>query len=106
MEIDGEIVNDLSGPISFELLEPKKETFYKYPGMYPPVVLLFGDAHWSYTATCEDPTYKISNSNFLKLLNQLSTTEYPIDMNIEHFTLVGLDLDIPDIKKYMKIYKI
>jgi len=85
MEINDKIVSKLSGPISFVLLEPIPDKFFNYKGMYPPVIMSFGDRHSSNEGTCTDTTYSIYNRPFLNLFDSLSTPEYPVDFYLESY---------------------
>jgi len=100
MEVDGEVVNELSGPITYFLLEPKREEFGKYPGMYPPVVLIFGDLHVENSGQCANSKYRVSDSSFLSLFNNLAK-QYTIDISIESFT----SLDIKTVEEGKKVFR-
>lgn len=88
MEINGQKIEKISGPISFTLLEPIKEQYdlYLKNGIKIPILILFGDSHQSHQYMCENCTgtcYKIYEDRFLKILNSISNKDYPVDYYLE-----------------------
>ncbi len=93
------IINDkridrISGPVSFSLLKPKKYVFdkLKKEGVRLPIMMLFGDRHYSEEQQCDTCTCSsegccmpVYSEDFLQLIDSLSTKEHPIDFNIEGF---------------------
>jgi len=101
MSIDGLLIADklikfISGPISCTLLTPLSYDTYQSKGLELPIILLFGDSHFSFDNMCNFPTdkpplvdgicepdngcYKIYSPEFLQALNQLAEGTYPIDI--------------------------
>ena len=101
MSIDGLLIADklikfISGPISCTLLTPLSYDTYQSKGLELPIILLFGDTHFSFDNMCNFPTdkpplvdgicepdkgcYKIYSPEFLQALNQLAEGTYPIDI--------------------------
>ena len=101
MLIKDKKIERISGPVSFALLKPKKFIFdeLKKEGVHLPIFMLFGDEHFSTEKQCEKCTcdgsssYKgccmpIYSNEFLRLIDSMATTEYPIDFGIEGFNLI------------------
>jgi hypothetical protein len=80
-------ISRISGPVSFYYLKPKDSS-----GNLP-LILLFGDVHFSYDNMCTDCTcedeknccHAIYDDNFLKKLEKLAKPNRPIDFYIEFF---------------------
>jgi hypothetical protein len=83
-------VESLSGPVSFYYLRPKRNVYEEGHGQYFPLIVLFGDAHFSLEKTCDpcvcshDQTccYSLSDPNFLRKLDTLAE-HHPIDFYTE-----------------------
>ena len=91
--INGNIIKKISGPVSFYYLKP----INKNKSRYFPLIILFGDAHFSKKFICNNSKnghYTISNEVFLKLLDELVYDDnYPVDFYTETF-LTGLKSNI------------
>ncbi len=80
-------ISRISGPVSFYYLKPKDSS-----GNLP-LILLFGDVHFSYDNMCTDCTcedeknccHAIYDDNFLKKLEKLARPNRPIDFYVEYF---------------------
>lgn len=79
----------LSGPMSYAYLKPTEEAYerYKQQGLDLPLVLLFGDVHFSQQGTCPTPCtppdcLSIATKEFLQGVDALSTNT-PIDFYTE-----------------------
>jgi hypothetical protein len=100
LKINNKIIKKISGPINIRILKPSLESFLQYKNptneesgnMKLPLIILFGDVHGSFTATCspcdEDDKSKecfsIYKTSFLDLFNNISTKyKHPIDFFIE-----------------------
>ena len=85
MNINGSIVQKISGPFHYKLLKPKR----KYTHL--PVIMLFGDYHIGNENTCSssekqsDGVYTIYDKEFFDVLTMLTPDEkkYPIDVYSE-----------------------
>jgi len=93
--IANKLIQFISGPISCTLLTPVSYETYQAKGLELPVLLLFGDSHFSFDTMCNFTTdkppllngicepdkgcYKIYSTEFLQALNQLAEGTYPID---------------------------
>jgi hypothetical protein len=86
-------VESLSGPVSFYYLRPKKSVYDLGHGQYFPLIVLFGDRHFSFENTC-DPCvcspkqkkgccHKLSDPHFFRKLDRLSTPQHPVDFYTE-----------------------
>jgi hypothetical protein len=84
-------VESLSGPVSFYYLRPTKKVYDRGHGKYFPLIVLFGDIHFSFENIC-DPCvcngkkrccHKLSDPNFLRKLDTLSTSKHPVDFYTE-----------------------
>ena len=100
MEINGNTINKISGPVSFYLLLPggKEINLYKKSKINPPIIMLFGDSHFDRRNLCPDceiknGCYNIWSKNLLDLLNNLAT-RFKIDFNLE--TGYGFDFKEQD----------
>ena len=98
MLINNKKIDRISGPVSFALLKPKMFIFeeLKKEGVHLPIFMLFGDVHLSDEKQCEKCSCKLEDSSccmpiysedFLKLIDNMATKEYPIDFGIEGFNL-------------------
>lgn len=93
LKINDTLIKRISGPVNFYLLRPVKnenlEELKKF-NINPPIVMLFGDSHFSSENTCEkcnneDNCFSIKENSFLKLIDNLSDIKkLSIDFNIEH----------------------
>ena len=93
LQIGDTNITKISGPISMYYLCPKQEIYDNGGADNFPLFLLFGDYHESKKNSC-DPCYnvnknsicyKITDENFLKLLDTLSSDELPVDFYTEHW---------------------
>ena len=93
IKINDTLIKRISGPVNFYLLCPIKNKILeelKKSNINPPVVMLFGDSHFSSENTCEkcnneDNCFSIKENSFLKLIDNLSDIKkLSIDFNIEH----------------------
>ena len=84
-------ITSLSGPVSFYYLRPKKSVYDRGHGKYFPLIVLFGDRHFSFQNIC-DPCvckgskgccHKLSDPHFLRKLDTLSTDQHPVDFYTE-----------------------
>ena len=88
-------IESVSGPVSFYYLRPTKQVYNDGNGQYFPLIVLFGDAHFSLANTCNPCVckdkkrccYKLSDPDFLRKLDTLSDPEHPVDFFTE--TLVS-----------------
>lgn len=90
--IKDNIIDKISGPVSFVALKPKEN-------LNIPFIILFGDAHNSTKGMCEckdDKCYRVYETNFLQILDSVSTYDRPVDFNIESW---------PVIDNCYKVYK-
>ena len=100
MLINNKKIDRISGPVSFALLKPKKFIFdeLKKEGVHLPIFMLFGDVHFSgenqcNNCTCDGGSSAVGSSccmpvysnEFLRLIDSISTKEYPVDFGIEGF---------------------
>ena len=81
------LINRISGPISMYYLKPDPSVFVKYNKTINfPIILGFGDYHFSYQNLCKNCNKKdcvnIYDKNFLKKIDKLAS-EYPIDFFTE-----------------------
>jgi hypothetical protein len=94
--INDKRIDSISGPISFTLLKPKKYVFdeLKKEGTRLPIMMLFGDEHFSSEHMCNSCSCSLGNKGccmpiysdeFLQLIDSLATKEHPVDFNIEGF---------------------
>lgn len=97
MEINGQLINKISGPISFYLLVPAGEeiNMYKKSKINPPIIMLFGDSHFDTRNLCPDcdkknNCYNIWSKNLFELLDNLGT-KFKLDFNLEYF--IGIKID-------------
>ena len=67
------VVPEISGPISFVYLRPLAPGF--------PLILLFGDAHFSNTNRCPQGT-SLSDPVFLAALDKLSTIDFYVETSL------------------------
>ena len=89
IKIGNDIITRLSGPISTYFLRPRADR----PVEFFPLVLLFGDRHFSkdnscFNCICEDNNdccLSISSLKFLQMIDSLALPEYPIDFYTEMF---------------------
>ena len=90
--INGKTIEKISGPITFTLLVPKYECKeikqFNECGIHPPIVILFGDSHFSRSNLCknckeENKCYNIWGVKFLKLLDDLAKVN-KLDFNLEY----------------------
>ena len=74
--------NKISGPISFHILKPKNKNMSKY---ILPLIILFGDKHFSDEYRCDNNIYTLDMMNiFLKEIDELSNkNNYKTDIFIE-----------------------
>lgn len=87
-------IKSLSGPVSFYYLRPKKQVYDDGNGKYFPLIVLFGDVHFSLEGTC-DPClcdsdtktccYKLSDPEFLEKIDTLADPLHPVDFYTETF---------------------
>jgi hypothetical protein len=79
--INGKTIEKISGPITFTLLVPKYKCEeikqFNECGIHPPIVILFGDYHFSRSNLCknckeENKCYNIWGVKFLKLLDDVA----------------------------------
>jgi hypothetical protein len=89
MEINGNTINKISGPVSFYLLLPggREINLYKKSKINPPIIMLFGDSHFDRRNLCSDceiinSCYNIWSKNLLDLLDNLATRA-KLDFNLE-----------------------
>ena len=84
-------ITSLSGPVSFHYLRPTKQVYDRGHGKYFPLIVLFGDRHFSFENIC-DPCvckgnkgccHKLSDPRFLRKLDTLSTDQHPVDFYTE-----------------------
>ena len=89
-------INKISGPVSIFMLKPNKDFFksVKQENNHIPIMLLFGDTHFSNSDQCPDCKcdedsesccYHVYSTNFLQLLNKYSTKEHCIDFYMEFY---------------------
>jgi len=85
--ISNTLVERISGPVNVHILKPTMD-FHLRTGA--PIFVLFGDRHFSETNMCENCVcdshtccYPIFSPDFLKLIDQMASEEYPIDFNVE-----------------------
>ena len=79
-------IDSLSGPVSFYYLRPTKKVYKDGNGHYFPLIVLFGDVHFSLENICKpwiSKRYELSNPYFLKKLDRLSEPDHPIDFYTE-----------------------
>lgn len=81
------LINRISGPISIYYLKPDPSVFLKYNKTVNfPIILGFGDYHYSYQNLCKNCKGKdcvnIYGKNFLKKIDKLAS-KYPIDFFTE-----------------------
>ncbi len=97
LTINDKVIDKLSGPISFSLLKPKKRVFdnLKKEGVRLPIMMLFGDIHYSAEKQCEKCTCSLINrgccmpvysEEFLQLIDSIATKDNPVDFSLEDFT--------------------
>ena len=93
IKINDTLIKRISGPVNFCLLSPIKNKNLeelKKSNIHPPLVMLFGDSHFSSENTCEkcnneDNCFSIKENSFLQLIDNLSDVKkLSIDFNIEH----------------------
>ena len=87
IHIGNEIIKKISGPISFYYLKPIK---VKEEGIDFPLIILFGDLHDSRETMCTpcnnaEGCYQIYDASFLKLLDEISPLNKPVDLYFEDF---------------------
>ncbi len=92
LTIGGVKISSISGPVSFQLLEPNIDIFneFKKYDMHLPIVMLFGDIHSSYKkqckkCNCSKGCFSIYSKEFLSLLDSLANDDHPIDFNTESY---------------------
>lgn len=90
MQIGSKTIDSISGPVSFVLLKPKMELYkqMKKRNVYLPIVLLFGDVHFSNEnecKNCKDKCYKIYSSEFLKIFDSLCGDNFNVNFSLEDF---------------------
>lgn len=81
--IKDKTIDHISGPVSFIALKPKNN-------LNLPIIMLFGDIHFSIKGMCDckkEGCYKIYDSSFLQIIDSLSTSDHPVDFNIESWML-------------------
>ena len=94
--INDKRIDKLSGPVTFSLIKPKKRVFdaLKKEGVRLPIIMLFGDIHFSADYQCESCTCShinrsccmpVYSNEFLKIIDSLATKEHPVDFSIESF---------------------
>jgi hypothetical protein len=87
LKINDTIIKRISGPVSLTILEPIEENL--------PLIMLFGDVHFSNSYLCENCNhsvncYDIQDNDFLKLFDELARIKnLNIDFNLEH----GFDIE-------------
>jgi hypothetical protein len=102
LQIGKTTVSHISGPVSAHLLKPTPEFFEKMSseGVPPPLLLLFGDYHFSRKNICDSCTcehsksserfderccYPIASDALWKLFDSIATKSHPIHVNLESF---------------------
>ena len=83
-------ISAISGPVSFYYLRPKKKVYKQGNGQYFPLIVLFGDYHFTLENTCKTCVwnkgkgcYKLSDPLFLRKLDTLSSPQHPVDFYTE-----------------------
>ena len=94
MQVGDILVNRLSGPASVYYMKPSA---LKVNGMDCPLVLLFGDIHFSYENACDpcdqkEGCYALHDREFLENIDKLAE-EYPIDFFTESNPITRPPLD-------------
>lgn len=91
--INNKTVHSLSGPVSFYYLKPKNKIYRKGEGKNFPLIILFGDFHFSrknycFRCDCDNPKeyccYNLSDRDFLNIIDNLASS-YQIDFYAETF---------------------
>jgi hypothetical protein len=87
--INNKLISSISGPVSMYYLKPK---IVKNEGIDFPLIILFGDKHFSDENMCNNCTcvynnccYRIDDERFLQNLDKLSSKSNPVDFYIEDF---------------------
>jgi hypothetical protein len=117
MLIKDKKIDRISGPVSFALLKPKKFIFdeLKKEGVHLPIFMLFGDVHFSDKYQCNNCTCNggssavgccmpIYSNEFLRLIDSISTNEYPVDFGIEGF-YAGVEKQNLRYEDNLKLFK-
>jgi hypothetical protein len=99
LNINKTIIKNLSGPVSAYILTPTEESFVSMKAIFnikTPVIFMLGDVHGSFNGNCQDVirsrdlqgavTYNITDPEFLKLLDSLSSEKTPVDFYVEYFS--------------------
>ena len=68
LTINGNTVDNLSGPVSMYILKPNDNYLEKFP--YAPILILFGDIHGDNANYCDPVTNKVFDPNFLQLISK------------------------------------
>jgi hypothetical protein len=85
-------IKKLSGPVTFQILEPNIEVFKRLKRDYNiqlPIVILVGDEHYSSEGQCkncniEKNCYPIYSNEFISLLDNLSNKGFSVDIYTEN----------------------
>jgi hypothetical protein len=102
LRLAGLDIKQLSGPVSFRYLAPKREAFLENAekGIFLPILILLGDFHKSEENRCEgyeeDGVYEIESDTFLDSLNELAK-DIPIDYYLEVFEESSMDALVKDV---------
>lgn len=96
LQIGDHKINSITGPIALHLLVPDEKRYFQLQekGINMPIFMLFGDQHYSTTGYCDNCScsskeqhccYKIWEKDFLKIIDSVSSDDYPTDFYIEGF---------------------
>ena len=104
-------INSITGPVSLSVLVPEPDLVNAVKRNVP-IIMLFGDEHFSDTGYCSTCTcdlktknccYEIWAKDFLQLFDSVATKEKPIDFYVEGFTnSQELEKARADIYKFSK----
>ena len=93
LKINNTVIKRISGPVNFCLLKTilgENLDNLKKSNINPPIVLLFGDIHYSNENLCEkcdneSNCFSIQENSFLKIIDSLSDIKkLLVDFNVEH----------------------
>jgi hypothetical protein len=94
--INNKNIMSISNPVNFHYLRPKKQVYDDGNGKYFPLIILFGDVHFSFENSCvpcscsiksekqNSCCYELTNNKFLKLLDGIAS-KHIIDFYVETF---------------------
>ena len=85
--IGSTVIQSISGPVSMTILRPSPKVYERGLASQFPLIILFGDAHMSFSNECTPCTppncYSIYDPSFLKLLDTLAEENHPVDFYTE-----------------------